>query len=512
MRKNDEAGGAKGFARHASAYAIGNVARQLAGFVMLPIYTRFLSPADYGAVGLLTLALALLEPFFGARLAQAIPRFFFLERDERTKQSVIISALSLTTAVSAVTAAGIWILSEPASEILFGTPEYALATAIFGLNMLTQPVEYSGMTFIRMQQRSTLFLAVSLCKLGLQIALNLYLVVYLQLGVTGVILSGVIASGISGLGLTAYTLYYNPPRIDPRITWKMLVYSWPLWFAGLAGLYTGSSSRLFLRVFGSLDSVGLIELGSRFASIISLLIWTPFSQHWDVVSYKLYAENRAKKPFQTAFLVVSTLLLIIGLGVSIFSETVIEIMAAPAFHGASQTVPLLTLSFIFTCLGGFFSFGFLATDNTRLVSYSQYFMAVIITVLFFILVPPYKEVGASLAQCLAALATFLFIYRTSKRYFDSGIRVGSFWIGTCLCIISYAICASLPNSQSWLQNAAADVFVYLLTCLSLGWLAARKLQQLDSSAYNTMRALPRQSLEEAKRRLQLFRKSTREKQ
>ena len=73
-----------------SLYAIGTVARQLVGFLMLPIYTRYLSPADYGAVGLLTLTLALLEPFLGMRLGGAISKFYF---DEISKSSFIYTLL-----------------------------------------------------------------------------------------------------------------------------------------------------------------------------------------------------------------------------------------------------------------------------------------------------------------------------------------------------------------------------------------------------------------------------------
>jgi O-antigen/teichoic acid export membrane protein len=487
MKKTVETEGTGGIARHAGIYAIGNVVRQLAGFVMLPIYTRYLSPADYGAVGLLALALALLEPFFGARLTQAIPRFYFLEQGEKTRQAVIVSALCLTASVSAITAALIWMFSGPASEVLFGTREYALATALFGLNILTQPIEYSGMTFIRMQQRSVLFLVVSLTKLAVQIGLNLYLVIYLDLGVVGVILSGVIASAAFGAGLTAYTLYYNRPRLDFGIAWKMLIFSWPLWFAGLAGLYTGSSSRFFLRIFGSLESVGLIELGARFASIISLLIWTPFSQHWDVVSYRLYAEKRAEKPFQAAFLIIGCLLLTSGLGISIFSEPVIDLMADAAFDGAAPTVPFLTLAFVFTSLAGFFSFGFLVTDHTRMVSYAQYFMAVVITIFFVLLIPPFREVGAALAQCLAAIATFIFIHKVSRSYFDPGIRLLPFWFGVGLCVASYVLCISLPHGESWIRNVAIDAIVYALTCAILFWLTAAQLRKVDPAAYETIR-------------------------
>src|SRR5579863_259236 len=90
----------RGFVSHAATYAIGNIARRFVGFAMLPIYTRFLTPADYGVIGLLTFALALLEPLLGARLGWAIPKFYFDASDDRGRRSVIWGAFGLTGAAS----------------------------------------------------------------------------------------------------------------------------------------------------------------------------------------------------------------------------------------------------------------------------------------------------------------------------------------------------------------------------------------------------------------------------
>ena len=68
---------------------------------MLPIYTRFLTPADYGVIGLLTFALALMEPLLGARLGWAVPKFYFDAPDHRGRRAVIWGALILTGAASA---------------------------------------------------------------------------------------------------------------------------------------------------------------------------------------------------------------------------------------------------------------------------------------------------------------------------------------------------------------------------------------------------------------------------
>ena len=41
---------------HSSIYGIGTVVSQIVAFIMLPIYTRYLTPEDYGVVELLSMA------------------------------------------------------------------------------------------------------------------------------------------------------------------------------------------------------------------------------------------------------------------------------------------------------------------------------------------------------------------------------------------------------------------------------------------------------------------------
>lgn len=479
------------FAQHALTYAIGNIARKLIGFLMLPIYTRFLSPADYGAVGLLGFALALLEPFFGARLAQAIPKFYFDTKEQDQRRAIITSAIAVTGAVSAATAVLIGIFRNPASDLLFGTHEYAVATALFGINMLTQPVEYTGMMYLRLKERSGLFLAVSLGKMFLQIGLNVLFVVVLEFGVIGVVLSGVIASAVLSGGLVIYVFMESKPRFDAATTWQMVRYCWPLWFAGLAGLYVGSSCLLYLRVFDSLTAVGLFDLGAKFAGIVALLLWAPFSQHWEMVSFRYHSEGRGHEIFPVAFTLIAGLMLICGLGVSIFSEPAIKIMSAPEFHGAAPTVPLLTLGSILNSLVMFFYFSFFVTGHTKLFSYCHYITAVVITVAFLSLIPPLGLMGAAAAQCLAFAINFIFVWRWSKRYYDSGIALAALWAMVAVCVVGYG-CANLFYHPNGLYaDIAYKSGIFAVAAVVLGAITLRETKRLNSEVHGAIRDLAR---------------------
>ena len=64
---------------HGTVYFIGNILRYAISFVMLPIYTRFLTPADYGILELLSMVIDFSGIIFGLRVGQAIFRFYLEE-------------------------------------------------------------------------------------------------------------------------------------------------------------------------------------------------------------------------------------------------------------------------------------------------------------------------------------------------------------------------------------------------------------------------------------------------
>lgn len=478
--------GSSNFASHAATYALGNIAGRLVGFLMLPIYTRYLTAADYGAVGLLTFALALLEPLFGARLGRAIPKFYFDAADERARRAILWGALILTSSVSAITAVLIVLLRVPASQILFGSHKYALATGLFAVNMICVPIEDTGMMYLRLQEHSRLFLKISVGKLFLQVLLNLLFVVYWRLNVVGVVLGGIVSSLVVGIGLTTYIAVRNAPVLEWKTMARMLKFCWPLWLSGIAGLYIGSSGAVYLRLFDSLSDVGLLELALRFATVASALVWTPFFQHWEPMSYRYYKEAGGREKFQAAFVTMSVLLFVGGLGVSIFAEPVIRVMAAAPFHAAAHVVPVLTLGLTFNSLVAFFRFGFLVTDRTKLASIAQYVTAVVITIAYFALIPRYGLEGAACAQCLAFAVNFTHVYFWSRRYHDPGFDF--VLIGILVLVGASAfVCA---NVFLHVRSLGADLITKSAILLAASFVMAlvgmRAIRQSSPSVYESI--------------------------
>ena len=470
------------FLGHTATYAVANLTRRLVGFVMLPIYTRYLTPADYGVIGLMMFTLALFEPVFGARLGMAVPKFYFDAPEGRERRTVIWGALGLTSAVSVLSMVVLIFLRQIGSEVVFGDSKYALALGIFAVNLVTRPVEDTGMMYLQMHARSRLFLIVSMTKLVLQVALNVLLVVYWREGVLGVVVSGVISSATLCLGLTLYVAAREAPAFDWGMTRRMLRFCWPLWFSGLAGLYTGSAGGMYLRILDNLSAVGRLELALRFAVVVGMVIWAPFIQHWGSMSYRYFKEPEGPRKFRVAFVGIAMALFLGGLGISIFAEPVIRLMATKPFYAAAAVVPILTFGFVLNNLRWFFNFGFLVTEHTKVSSACQYVTAVVMTAAYLLLVPRYGLMGAAEAQCFAFGVSFLYTRFISRRYYDPGFNLGLIGVFSAVSIVAYLCADVLLPVEPMVIDLLVKSVIWLAAAAVLVAIGVRTIGAIDASA------------------------------
>lgn len=465
---------AKRMAKHSSIYAIGNISRQLVGFIMLPVYTRYLSPADYGVVGLLIFLVSIIELVFGGHLSNAVPKFYHDQNDESGRKSVISTALLVTTVVSAFTVSMVVMLRDQASFAMFGTVEYAYVVGMFAVLILTHALENYALIYIRLQKRPWFFVAVNMGKLIVQLSLNVWLVVFLELGVEGVAISTMTSSVLFAGGMAIYTLWKTGLNVDARVGKLMVSFCWPLWIGGMAGLYTGSANRYFIRVFGSLEEVGLFELAVRFGAIISLLIWMPFAQYWQIERFEIYKQENPIPIYQSVFRFVCFLMVAVGLGVSLFAEIVIRIMASNQFLAASSAVPFIVFGVIFSCLTVFCNFSFLVKEKTGWMGRNSYITAAIITVFYLFLIPRFGYVGAALALMLAHSAQFLITFFSAKKHYDMQLPLSP--LGFCLMISLVAVTIDVNlESGEMLVDIAIKLAILSVSCILMaGYLFVNK--------------------------------------
>jgi O-antigen/teichoic acid export membrane protein len=455
--------------KHSTIYAVGNISRQLVGFIMLPIYTHYLTPADYGVIGLLIFLVSLFEVVLGGHMFQAVPKFYHQEETKLLKNSVVSTALLVTSFFSGMASILMASFSGPLAEVVFGKEEYSIYIIIFSALIVTHALEQYGLTYLRIVKKPWTYFNFNMIKLGLQLGLNILTIVVLDWGLMGLALSSLISSVIIALALLFYTVYKTGFLVRKAIAIYILKFSWPLWISGLIGLYIGSSNRYFIRIFSSLDEVGLFELAAKFGSIVSVLIWLPFSQYWQTERFEIAKLNNPYPDYSMAFRMITALLIVAGIGVSIFSSVIINLMSAEPFHAAAKAVPYLVIAGIFQCLTIFNNFSFMLTDRTLEVTKNNAVTAVAISVFYFILIPFYGFVGASIAFAFGSITQYVYALYNGNKLYPLKIRQSPLIMSILILLTSTIIDQAITTPEFTLKVITEKFTIFLAASVTIAF-------------------------------------------
>lgn len=402
---------------HASVYLLGDVLRYSVSLVMLPIYTRYLTPEDYGTVELLSMLIDFAAILFGARVGQSVFRFYTHANTPAEKKSIISSALLLGFTFNGAGALIVILFSEQLSTLVFSSNEFRDEIILFTVTMFMIPLIELPLVHIRADKKPWLFFSLSLFRLIMQLSLNIYFVVFKELHVEGVIYSAVISSTIMAVLLTGRSLAKTGLSASIDICKKLFNFSLPIKIATIGSFYLAFGDRYILNQFTDLSQVGLYALGYKFGFIFMMLSWTPFEKMWDTEKYTLHKTPNARAAYQKTFLYFNLFMITLGLCISLFVKDLLKVMSAPEFHSAYEIVPVIIFAYIFQAWAKYCDLGILLSKKTRQIAIAEAIAVIIITIAYLSLIPVYGIHGAAWATVIGFITRFLWInYKSTQLY------------------------------------------------------------------------------------------------
>lgn len=403
---------------HSAIYGIGTVLSKATSVVMLPIYTRFLSPADYGLLELLSMLTDLTALVFGMRIFMGVYRYYFETEDPKKQGSVIATALIANVALHGLGVLFLISVSSPASEFVLKDLAHRNLVIAFAFSLLTMSLITVPMLYIRAQQRPWLYVAVSATKLVIQVSLNAWFIVVLQWGPAGIVASTLITGGIVGLGLLVWALKRTGLSFSLDVLRRLASFGWPLMLANLFAFYITFGDRLFIQHYWNLTELGLYALAYQFGFALYSLGVGTFMQIWSTESYLVYRRPSPETVFQRVFLAMMLSLIMTGTCISIFSFEILTLMADPAFLAAYTMIPLLVTADVIKAGSEFTGFSIAISEKTSHFLEAAAISSGVITIAYFLLIPPFGGVGAGIATVAGMLAELWWTVRTGRRYFD----------------------------------------------------------------------------------------------
>ncbi|MES9991083.1 MAG: oligosaccharide flippase family protein [Candidatus Thiodiazotropha sp.] len=448
---------------HSSIYLAGSIMQRSVSLIMLPIYTRYLTPTDYGVIELLSLLLDFIGIVLGLRVSQAIFRFYSHYESKRDKNELISTAIILVGLLNVLGYCIIFIGLDFFTNILFGDIDYKHFVALFSLTILGQGFIEIPMTYVRAQQRPWLFVAFSFLKLLLQLSLNIYFIVFLDMHVMGVVLSALITTVVMAILLGGYTFYITGIHLSKDKAKELTLFSVPEVLTGIITFYITFGDRYFLREFYSLHDVGIYSLGYKFGFIFIFLVVQPFQNIWDSEKYNVLKQADAKYHYKEMFIKYNIVIFLVIVGLCVYVKDLLVIMSDKEFWPASKIVPIILAAYVTNAWASYLNFGILLNKKTIEITYATLISAVAITAGYLVLIPLYGGMGAAWAALIAFSIRCIWVYFRAKRMYDMGIEWSSVFILSLVALVA-AIASSFTPSHIYTS-------LFLNTCIFLSYCA-----------------------------------------
>ena len=409
-----------------SIYSIGSISQGALFVLLFPIYTSFLSPQDFGIIGLMSITVSLLTRFVSSPLNSAFTRFYYAP-EYREKSGILLFNLFLWALLIITCFAVIfWRISEYLAGILLQDRNLAHLLKIYALILFLQPFSSLFLCLLRMLERAKYFVFTSISSLLLSAGLTLYLLTVLKKGVLALIVGNLLSLIVTIIMVLPVFIKKSTFKLSRSTLIPPLKYAYPLLLSEYSNLLIQSGDRYVLRIFNSVSTVGLYSFGYQIAGILQTALVTPLKQALQPVVLKQEEDPEA---IRHLLRMGATYFYLIGcaacLLISLFSREILMLFARKeVFWAAWVIVPTITYSYVQHGLGNFVGWGMGLMKKSFHVSGIVLVAALVNIGLNFLFIPQWGMLGAAFATMVSYIVwNFLKAYYSAK-FYDLHFEVG----------------------------------------------------------------------------------------
>jgi O-antigen/teichoic acid export membrane protein len=407
-----------------AAYQFGDIVAKGIALITIPLYTRHVSPAGYGAANSLLTAVILASIFLRVGVGEAFIRFYFDDDDVLRRDRIARTATATVAWTTTVAALLCVVFAGQLSRLILGYHDpLLLDCAIVGLWAFTNlEMAYAQ---LRVDERARAYVYASGANVALTVGFTVALVVVAGEGARGLLLGNFGASAVVVLGLW----WVLRRRFSLRVRWSdlraMLRFGLPTVPADASVYALQVADRLYLYRGYSHAAAGNYSVALQFATVVFVMV-RGFQYAWPPLAYSIESDAQAARLYS---LVTTYFLLATGVvvaAVALLGRWIVRLLAAPEYFGAHAALPWLALAWT---LYGLYQVMIVITGRAKVtirnVPAAAAGLAVNVALLL-LLVPRgglnLGIAGAGIALCGAYVAMLLVMHLLTRRLFAVGFQ------------------------------------------------------------------------------------------
>jgi len=429
--------------KHSAVYSLGSIAEKGLAFLLIPIYTRYLTTEDYGVLGILLTSMAVLMMFSSMGVLGGLAMSYNQKQDDSERRKAVGTALLTTVIGVSILLVMIMVFAGQLSNLFFSTDAYTTHFRLMGLMLFFDALLLVVFVTMRVQERSTRYVTIVMVKFLMAAGLNIGFVVGMGWGVKGVLTGITISSGL----VMVYVVPRMVSEVRPLLSWDkfkgMLNYGLPYIPSNIMHQIATLSDRYFLLYMVGSAEVGLYTLGNRFGMVVAAVIITPFLAAWGPFFWSIHQQPNAMEIYARVTTYYFVITGFAALALAVLAKEMLQILTTSEFYSAYRVVGLIALAWVLQGTVNLFSLGVGLAKKMWWIPVIVGIGAMINVGLNWLLIPIWQMEGAAVATVASFSVVPLGMLVVSRRYHKvpyEWVRIGKVvLIGVMVFGVSLAI-------------------------------------------------------------------------
>jgi O-antigen/teichoic acid export membrane protein len=345
-------------------YGLGDLATSIVSFLLLPLYVRFLSPADYGVIGLLLTVEVVAKILFRWGVDASFMRLYYDCTDGPARQRLASTIFFFLFAVNGALLAAALLLAPAIARHAFGSAAHTLVLRLVLVNTFLGSFYFLPFHVLRIEGKPPQFIALTVTRSAATLVGRLVLIVGAGLGVLGFVLADLAVTALFTLVLLRWFAPLIRPMFSRSLLRDALRFGLPRLPHGVAHQTIAVADRYLLSLFGTLRDVGLYSIGASFGMAMKLFL-TAFEYAWAPFYFAVMKEPDARRTFSGVTTYALAALVLLAAGLSAVAEDIVRLMTTPEFQAAAQVIPWIALGVLLQGVYLLTSIGLNITKRTQ---------------------------------------------------------------------------------------------------------------------------------------------------
>ncbi len=436
----------KTLGKQALVYGFGTIIARLVTFLLLPLYTNIFTQEEYGVVALAYAFMGFIMIVYRYGMDTALMKFY-VDSEGQDRHHYFTTIFSIQILTSVVFSGLLFLFAGSVSPFLLGT-ENRIFMILIAAIVFFDALWMLPLIVLRAEEKPFSYILLSIANVVLLMVLNIILVIFMKLGVKGVLIGNLVAS--CGLFLMTIPIIFQRFKLQylkRKFLKEVLRFGLPFFPAGVFTMMMELADRYMLEWFTDTATVGLYSAGYKLG-MIGLLLVMAFNMGWTPYFLKRGKEPGAKKEFAriaTIFLGgVGFLILLVSLWVDALVQLQIGnyTFFGKEFWGSTTIVPIILIGYYFFGTYVLQLPSVFLSKQTDWVPIFRGLGALTLIIICLLVIKRFNIIGVAWAKAAAFGVMSLSVWLKTK----SKYRIPYYWLGILFPVLYLIIAINISGT------------------------------------------------------------------